>query len=67
MSEIIGKALAGHAARGGDKDNPKLAQKASQYDNPLTDWICLLIAEKKAHLSLQQQKSAQRNASIDNI
>jgi len=46
--EIIGKALAGHAARGGDLDNPKLAAKSAQYDNPLTDWINLLIAEAKA-------------------
>lgn len=53
--DIIGKALAGHAARGGDPDNPRLAAKAAQYDNPLTDWINLLIAEGKARINEQKQ------------
>ena len=48
VSEIIGKAIAGHAARGGDINNPELARKAAQYDNPLTDLINLIIAETRA-------------------
>lgn len=47
MSKYIGKALAGHAAREGDKNNPKMAKKAKKYENPLTDLVLLIIAEQK--------------------
>ena len=56
MSEYIGKALAGHAARIGDKDNPKLSAKAKQYENPLTDFVLLVIAEQKAKQSIIEAK-----------
>lgn len=52
MSQYIGKALAGHAARIGDKENPELRKKAKQYDNPLTDFVLLIIAEQKAKQSI---------------
>ncbi len=50
----IGKALAGHAARVGDKNNPKLDIKASKYENPLTDLVNLIIAEQKAQISINE-------------
>ena len=50
--DTIGKALAGHAARIGDKNNHKLAAKASKYENPLTDLVVLIIAEQKARMSI---------------
>ena len=53
-TNIIGKAFAGHASRGGDLNNPKLARKAAKYNNVLSDWITLLIAEKKANIDKQQ-------------
>ena len=43
----IGKALAGHASRVGDKNNPALASKQKKYDNPLTDMVLAIIAQKK--------------------
>ena len=49
--EIIGKALAGHAFRiSGHK-------KAEKYDNPMTDFINLIIAESKAKAIIKEQKS----------
>ncbi len=44
--KIMGAALAGHAAR--VEKNPKLNKKAPEYDNPLTDFVLLCIAEAKA-------------------
>jgi len=52
--ETIGKALAGHAALVGDKNNHALAAKAGQYDNPLTDLVLLIIAEQKAKMSFNE-------------
>ena len=52
IMNYIGKALAGHAARIGDKNNQKLAAKASKYENPLTDLVALIIAEQKARISI---------------
>lgn len=51
MNNTIGKALAGHAARVGDKNNLKLAEKAKKYDNPLTDLVLLIIAEEKRKMN----------------
>ena len=53
ISNSIGKALAGHASRVGDKDNQKLRAKEKKYDNPLTDMVLLLIAEAKLKESLK--------------
>ena len=39
---IIGNAMAGHAFRITDH------KKAKEYDNPLTDYVNLIIAETKA-------------------
>jgi hypothetical protein len=51
---FIGKALAGHAARAGDKNNPKLAEKANKYENPLTDLVLMIIAEQTARISIKE-------------
>ena len=50
----LGKALAGHAARVGDKNNPKLAAKAKKYENPLTDLVLLIIAEQSLKQGAQK-------------
>ena len=52
----IGKALAGHAARAGDKNNPLLAAKAEKYDNSLTDLVLLIIAEQSLKIDLEKIK-----------
>ena len=67
----IGKALAGHAARVGDKNNPELKKKEKKYDNPLTDLVLLIIAEAKlkadkadkADKARQSRKRRQRRQS----
>ena len=56
---IIGRAMAGHAARealarGG---NPKLAENAKDYENPLTDMVNLMIAHEKARQSIKEAKA----------
>ena len=53
---IIGRAMAGHAARDAlaHGDNPKLAEKAREYDNPLTDMMNLMIAHAKARQSIKE-------------
>ena len=54
--KTIGKALAGHAARSGDKNNPKLAAKAKKYENPLTDLVLLIIAEQSLKIGQNNGK-----------
>lgn len=54
---IIGKALAGHAARSGDKNNPALTAKAQKYDNPLSDMVMLIIAEQSLKIDLEKNKN----------
>jgi len=44
----IGRALAGHSFR--DADNVK---KAKKYDNPLTDFVNLMIAQCKASAEIK--------------
>ena len=53
--KTIGKAFAGHAARVGDKNNPKLAAKAKKYENPLTDLVLLIIAEQSLKQGAQNE------------
>ena len=55
MNEI-GKALAGHAARVGDKNNQLLSEKAKKYDNSLTDLVLLIIAEQSLKIDLEKMK-----------
>lgn len=45
---IIGDAMAGHAFRITDH------KKAKEYDNPLTDYVNLIIAETKANLNKEK-------------
>jgi len=46
--KIIGQALAGHAFRiQGDK-------KAEKYDNPLTDFVNLMIAQVRADINREE-------------
>lgn len=46
--KIIGDAMAGHAFRvTGHK-------KAEKYDNPLTDFVNLMIAQKKAEMNMKE-------------
>jgi hypothetical protein len=54
---IIGKALAGHPARVGDKNNTDLAKKAKKYDNTLTDMVMLIIAEQSLKIELEADKN----------
>jgi len=55
-SNEIGKALAGHAARGGDTDNPRLAAKAKNYSNGLTDLVLAVIAMQRLKIDTQNDK-----------
>ncbi len=50
--EMIGKALAGNAMIK-DRENGKAPAK---YDNPLTDFVGLMVAEVKAKQSIEDQK-----------
>lgn len=45
----IGSAIAGHAARIGDKNNPK-------YDNSLTDLVLLIIAEQSLRVDAERNE-----------
>jgi hypothetical protein len=47
-ASTIGNALAGHSFR--DAKHPK----AKEYDNPLTDYMNLMIAQCKANLSIKE-------------
>lgn len=62
----LGKAFAGHAYRAsadecaaaGDHAKAAMfAEKAADYDNPLTDWIALVIAEMKAKHARRARRS----------
>lgn len=55
-SNPIGLALAGHAFRAAGN-----TEKAAEYDNPLTDFINLVIAEAKA----KQNRSRTDNKAME--
>jgi hypothetical protein len=62
---IIGLAIAGHAFRASGND-----KKAEEYDNPLTDFINLMIAEYKAKneiKALQNGNNAYKISTIQTI
>lgn len=56
--EMIGKCLAGHHLDASGKRKTV----EPKYDNPMRDWILLLIAEKKAEQSLKNSQTGKEIA-----
>lgn len=50
--EIIGKAMAGHAFREESVD-----KRIEKYDNPLTDFVNLMIAQVKAEMEINEYEN----------